>query len=120
MTNPRLCGVLVFMTCWLVVPAPGLTSVRAEEGAGIKFKAVANQPERRPEQAALTVRVDPRIELLSIVQFLSGYGDLTGLITRYKFAYKQEIKRSFSQFKNHSSWSRSSAASRFAASISWK
>jgi hypothetical protein len=50
---------------------------------------------------SLNITVDPRIELLAVVQFLSGYGERTGLITRYDFPYKSDISEYFSAYKNH-------------------
>ena len=50
---------------------------------------------------SLNITVDPRIELLAVVQLLSGYGDRTGLITRYDFPYKTDVSEYFSAYKNH-------------------
>lgn len=49
----------------------------------------------------IKVSVDPRMELLGIVQSLSDYGDRFGLITRHDFPYMREIKKRFSPFKQH-------------------
>ena len=51
---------------------------------------------------SLNVVVDPRLELLSIVQLLSGYGEKFKLITFYDFPYKRNIIDYFSPYKNHS------------------
>lgn len=50
---------------------------------------------------SLNITVDPRIELLAVVQFLSGYGERTGLITRFDFSYKTDVSEYFSAYKNH-------------------
>ena len=50
---------------------------------------------------SLNITVDPKIELLAVVQFLSGYGERTGLITRYDFPYKADVSEYFSSYKNH-------------------
>ena len=50
---------------------------------------------------SLNITVDPRIELLAVVQFLSGYGERTGLISRYDFPYKADVSEYFSSYKNH-------------------
>lgn len=47
------------------------------------------------------VFVDPRMELLAVVQLLSGYGERYGLITRYDFRYKRDVMEYFSPHKNH-------------------
>lgn len=49
----------------------------------------------------INVTVDPRIELLAAVQILSGYNELTGLISRYDTEYKQELIEYFSPYKEH-------------------
>lgn len=45
----------------------------------------------------LKIVVDPRIELLSTVQLLSGYG----LIGDFEFTYKQDVITYFSKYKDH-------------------
>jgi hypothetical protein len=50
---------------------------------------------------SLNITVDPRIELLAVVQFLSGYGERTGLITCYDFPYKVDVSEYFSAYKDH-------------------
>ncbi len=49
------------------------------------------------EQKSINVSIDPRMELLSIVQFLSDYP----ILTRLNFSYKQEIMDNFSSLKYH-------------------
>lgn len=49
----------------------------------------------------LQVRVDPRIELLSIVQFFSDYGSVYRPLTELDSAYSQAVNDYFSNFKNH-------------------
>jgi hypothetical protein len=49
----------------------------------------------------LNISVDPRMELLSVVQVLSDYDQRTNLITRESFAYKQEIKSTFAKYRSH-------------------
>jgi hypothetical protein len=44
--------------------------------------------------------VDPRIELLAVVQYLSGYKRF-GLITRYDMPYKHDVMEYFDPFKEH-------------------
>ncbi len=58
-----------------------------------------NDPE--PPPRAVNIMVDPRIELLAVVQFLSGYDKRFGLITRFDFPYKQDVREYFSKQKNH-------------------
>lgn len=46
--------------------------------------------------------MDPRIELLSIVQYLSDYGNrFSGLVTGLDQTYRSEVDAWFSQFKGH-------------------
>ena len=44
-----------------------------------------------------TVTVDPRIELMGIVQYLDGYM----LSTKYEFNYKTEVEEYFGEFREH-------------------
>ena len=69
-----------------------------------------NEPETKethlPEPVArihngITVKIDPAIELLSIVQYLSGYDDAFGLLTDLEFQYKDEIDACFSGYSGH-------------------
>lgn len=48
----------------------------------------------------VSVRVDPRMELLGIVQFLAGYGEM-GLISPHASEYLNEIMAEFSAYKDH-------------------
>ena len=50
---------------------------------------------------SLNIIVDPRLELLSIVQFISDYDKKYNLMTDYDFKFKKEVKEHFSSFKNH-------------------
>lgn len=50
----------------------------------------------------LKVTVDPRMELLSAVQFLSSYqAKHPGLITTFDFPYKQKMAEYFGKYKDH-------------------
>lgn len=49
------------------------------------------------ESKIVNISVDPRIELLSVVQLLSDYP----LLTRSDFQYKREMIKYFSSFKSH-------------------
>ncbi|WP_139902041.1 DUF4932 domain-containing protein [Clostridium thermarum] len=49
----------------------------------------------------INIMIDPRIELLSVVQFLSSYDEKYDLITNENFAYKDVINNYFSQYSNH-------------------
>ena len=50
---------------------------------------------------SLNVFVDPRMELLAVVQLLSDYGGRYGLITPDDFPYKRDVIEYFSPYKNH-------------------
>jgi C-terminal processing protease CtpA/Prc len=47
------------------------------------------------------IRIDPRLELLAIVQYLSGYREWQGLITDIDFPYRREIETHFSAYRDH-------------------
>ena len=57
--------------------------------------------ERETSRQKLNIYVDPRIELLAVVQFLSDYEERYGLISNYDFLYKRDVEHQFSQHKNH-------------------
>lgn len=52
-------------------------------------------------ESPLTVTVDPRMELLAVVQLLSGYEKSHHLITRFDFPYKRAVAEYFSPYKDH-------------------
>jgi hypothetical protein len=54
-----------------------------------------------PPPRAVNIRVDSRVELLAVVQFLSGYDKRYRLITRFDFPYKQDVREYFSTYKSH-------------------
>jgi hypothetical protein len=49
----------------------------------------------------LAITVDPRLELLAVVQSLSDYEQRTGLITDLDFAYKQKVAQVFGPYREH-------------------
>ena len=49
----------------------------------------------------LNITVDPRIELLAVVQYLSGYGQRFPLLTNFDLGYKTEIETAFQPFRGH-------------------
>jgi hypothetical protein len=50
---------------------------------------------------SLRITVDPRMELLSVVQILGDYGQRTSLISHYDFPYKEDVKKYFAPYKDH-------------------
>jgi len=50
---------------------------------------------------SLTIRVDPRIELLSVIQWLSNYGKIFRILTPYDSQYKSAMLAHFSSLKKH-------------------
>ncbi|MHC4714454.1 MAG: DUF4932 domain-containing protein [Planctomycetota bacterium] len=67
---------------------------------GSVSKAVAGET-ARPSAPELKVTVDPRMELLTAVQDLAAYGESMGLLTKFDFAYRDEMKKHFEAFKEH-------------------
>lgn len=51
--------------------------------------------------ASINVNVDPRIELLSVIQIISDYHSRYYLMTNYDFEYKHDVIDYFSQYKDH-------------------
>ncbi len=90
-------------------PSQDSVSMPPEEPA-FSLAPSTNEPETKethlPEPVArihngITVKIDPAIELLSIVQYLSGYDDALGLLTDLEFQYKDEIDAYFSGYSGH-------------------
>ncbi|MBV1816516.1 DUF4932 domain-containing protein [Anaerosalibacter bizertensis] len=50
---------------------------------------------------SLNIMIDPRIELLSIVQYLSNYDEEYDLMTKYDFEYRGRVDEYFTPFKEH-------------------
>lgn len=62
---------------------------------------------------SINVLVDPKIELLSIVQLLSGYSKInSALMTDDSFTYKDKVMEYFGEFKNHKAVKHSSKVSK--------
>jgi hypothetical protein len=51
-------------------------------------------------QQRIEVRVDPRIELLSVTQILADYGS-TGLLANQRSAYRRDVDEWFAPFREH-------------------
>ena len=49
----------------------------------------------------LTLCVDPRLELLATVQWLSSYGSRFPLLTRLEFDYKADVRAHFDPYRDH-------------------
>ncbi len=62
--------------------------------------SLSSAPSERVE-SSLRVTVDPRMELLAVVQLLSGYEKSHHLITRFDFPYKRAVAEYFSPYKDH-------------------
>ena len=62
--------------------------------------SLSSAPSERVE-SPLTVTVDPRMELLAVVQFLSGYEESHHLISRFDFPYKRAVAEYFSPYRDH-------------------
>lgn len=53
------------------------------------------------EHNNINVMVNPNMELLSIVEYLSDYNTRTGLMTRFDIEYKSDVDEYFEKYKNH-------------------
>ncbi len=51
-------------------------------------------------QSRLTVKVDPRIELMAVTQILADYG-WTGLLNNYDSSYRRDVDAWFAPYKQH-------------------
>jgi hypothetical protein len=60
------------------------------------------QPENTCEESLFDVSVDPRLELISIIQYLSIYrAHRFRLVTDLKFEYRRRVDVYFADYKNH-------------------
>lgn len=50
---------------------------------------------------SLYIGVDPRMELLAIVQYLSNYDSRFHLLTHFNISYKTDIEKAFHSFRDH-------------------
>lgn len=55
----------------------------------------------RPSSSKLNVTIDPRIEILAAVQWLSDYGEKFSLLTSLDFDYKKDMLRTFRPYAEH-------------------
>jgi hypothetical protein len=67
----------------------------------ISFIATTDSSTDAAEQHSVNVFVDPRIELLAVVQSLGDYGEQTGRLTWDDFPYKRDVMEYFSPYKDH-------------------
>lgn len=65
----------------------------------------------------LTIAVDPRLELLAVIQSLSDYDERTGLITNLDFPYKEKIAQRFDPYRKHTAVTRFAEMSQTAFSF---
>jgi len=79
--------IVIVLVCWILHLGTNMT--------------VPQTPNIGPNQHRLNVAVDARLEVLAVVQLLSGYGERLGLITRFDFPYKRDVIEYFSVYKDH-------------------
>lgn len=75
--------------------APGGSSSGIIQRDGLKVEAISRNVN------GINVMIDPRIELLAIVQLISDYDSRFGLITRFHSSYKDNMKKHFNQYSKH-------------------
>ena len=51
--------------------------------------------------SGVTVSVDPMIEMLSAIQYLSDYDEEFGLLTKHKTSYHDDLETAFREFEDH-------------------
>lgn len=54
------------------------------------------------KEGNLTLTIDPRMELLSVIQLLSDYNQTYSLLTQFDFKYKESVIERFEKYKEHS------------------
>lgn len=58
-------------------------------------------PQSVPETGDIKVAVDPCMELIAVVQLLSGYGERYGLTNQLDFSYRRKVDEYFEAYKDH-------------------
>jgi len=51
--------------------------------------------------SGVTISVDPMIEMLSVIQYLSDYDEEYGLLTREKTSYHDDLEAAFREYEGH-------------------
>jgi hypothetical protein len=64
------------------------------------FLFLCGQPQAYAAEAKLEIRVDPRIELLAVMQSLTTWSNSKGF-TNLDFQYYRDVKKHFGPYKNH-------------------
>ncbi|MEN6355455.1 MAG: DUF4932 domain-containing protein [Armatimonadota bacterium] len=98
MIGKRFVFVLIaLMLCVSVCAAFAGTPATPRKDLPISLKPVSAQ------KNSLSISVDPRIELLSIVQYLSDYKEIANpaLVTRLNHTYRKDVNNWFSKYKSH-------------------
>jgi hypothetical protein len=62
---------------------------------------IAHSVSRVPDPVPVRVVVDPRVELVAIVEYLSGYTLRPALITRYDVDYKRDVESALARLRSH-------------------
>lgn len=76
--------------------------MRSDTQRNVSFaNAFGNVEPVRKTINGLNIMVDPRMELLEAVQFMSGYNDRTYLLTNEQFSYKNDMSEYFRNFRSH-------------------
>lgn len=74
--------------------------IKAEEAIAYDYEPLPEQISK--SKSSINVIVDPRIELLSIVHYLSDYRELESyLMTSFDFDYTDRVREHFEDFKDH-------------------
>lgn len=94
--NAKLCGVYVTLILMALSAAP-----TQSQSQTVTQSQAASQNATQARIQSINVWVDPRIELLSVVQYLSDYGGRFRLLTDHDFTYKRDIEKRFAEYRDH-------------------
>ena len=92
------------------VSAGSSSSISSLSGVSVSESSAPLPPPEAPvllpnpivkTQSGVEISVQPQIELLAVMQYLSNYDDVFGLITKFDLSYKRDIDAYFSAFKGH-------------------
>jgi hypothetical protein len=87
------------------VPTPSPSSAVSNKESSVseapKEEIVSLPNPVTKKQSGVEISVQPQIELLAVIQYLSDYDETFDILTDYDFSYKDDIDAHFSDFTSH-------------------
>lgn len=84
------------------VNGTSVASRESADGRALKAKPAGKMPAALSKTVSgVTVGVNPMMEMLSVIQYLSDYDEQYGLMTAYETSYHADLEAAFRKFENH-------------------